>query len=104
VFSVTLAFDSKTISVNEIAQIEEGIWTGLKLSGEYNRVLRDDQWVLHFVTEKKIKEEALQKIKGVEHAIKIQTKDLIEDGRGRKKKDDDLEDDLDVVMDEEDED
>ena len=83
---LTMAFDSTQVNAEEIGEIEERVWKVLKLSGEFNRTLKDGRWVIHYVSEKKIREETLNKISGVEKAISLQLRDYAEDnGRGKRK-------------------
>jgi hypothetical protein len=83
---LTLTFDCAKVDVDEIGEIEERIWQGLKLSGEYNRSCRDNRWTVQYVIEKKVREETLQKIPGVEKALAIHLRDYAEDnGRGKRK-------------------
>ena len=83
---LTLTFDGVLVDAAEIAEIEERVWDGLKLSGEFNRSLNDGQWVIQFIIEKKVKEEAVRKIAGVEKARTVSLRDQAEENtRSRRK-------------------
>ena len=83
---LTLAFDAAQVDAEEMAAIEERVWNTLKLSGEYNRTLKENRWIVNYVIEKKIREEAVQKISGMERAVSFQLRDYAEDnGRGKRK-------------------
>ncbi len=83
---LTLVFDCTAVAVNEISEIEERVWNGLKLSGEYNRTCKENRWTVQYVIEKKVKEETLLKIPGVEKALSVHLRDYAEDnGRGKRK-------------------
>ncbi len=83
--SITVVFDAQKYSVQDMARMEEEIWTGLKLSGELNRAKRDGNWLLHYTCEKDIKEDSLKKIPALELAQEVRMRDLTEAGRSRKK-------------------
>ena len=83
---LTLAFDTAQVDAEEIGEIEERVWNALKLSGEYNRTLKENRWIVQYVIEKKIREDAVHKISGVEKAVSFQLRDYAEDnGRGKRK-------------------
>ncbi len=107
---LTVSFDSRQVQEEEIARIEERIWNTLKLSGEYNRTLEDNLWVIHYVIEKKIREDSLQKVVGLEKAKEVSLREYTEDDRrsrrkkGRDTQDNDEDDDgMDLDDDEDDE-
>ncbi|MDH7479298.1 MAG: hypothetical protein QHH02_04755, partial [Syntrophomonadaceae bacterium] len=71
-------------SAEEIARLETEIWNGLKLSGELNRTKRDGKWILHFNSERALREDGFKKIKAFETALEVKLREMVEndmDGR-----------------------
>jgi len=83
--NLVVVFDAERYDAAEIARLETEIWNGLKLSGELNRTKRDGKWVLHFNSEKSLREESFKKIKAFEAALEIKLREMTEGARGKRR-------------------
>jgi|GEM_PF-3164832 len=83
--SLVVVFDAEGRGTAEIARLEAEIWSGLKLSGEMNRTKRDGKWILHFNSEKTLREDSFKKIKAFDAALEVKLRETAEGTRGKRR-------------------